>query len=86
MGVPQPALSTNMDAHTNVESLSFSLDTEQKTLPIRFDPGTDHQGPPPDPASRHQPAEPPARRSAVAGQAHRVRQGQRQAVADPRPC
>jgi len=24
--VPQPALSTNMDAHTNVESMSFSLD------------------------------------------------------------
>lgn len=34
LGVPQPALSTNMDAHTNVESLTFSLDTEQKTLPV----------------------------------------------------
>lgn len=36
VGVPQPALSTNMDAHTNVESLSFSLDTEQKKLPVTF--------------------------------------------------
>jgi len=34
LGVPQPALSTNMDAHTNVESLSFSLDTEEKTMPV----------------------------------------------------
>lgn len=34
VGVPQPALTTNMDAHTNVESLSFTLDTEQKTLPV----------------------------------------------------
>jgi hypothetical protein len=35
-GVPQPALSTNLDAHTNVESLSFSLDTEKKKLPVTF--------------------------------------------------
>jgi hypothetical protein len=34
LGVPQPALSTNMDAHTNVESLSLSLDTEEKTMPV----------------------------------------------------
>lgn len=36
VGVPQKALSINMDAHTNVESLSFDLDTEDKTLPITF--------------------------------------------------
>jgi hypothetical protein len=36
LGVPQPALNTNMDAHTNVESLSFSFDTEHATLPIVF--------------------------------------------------
>jgi hypothetical protein len=35
-GIPQPALSTNMDAHTNVESLSFTYETAQKTLPIVF--------------------------------------------------
>lgn len=32
--VPQPALNVNMDAHTNVESLSFSLDGLSKTLEI----------------------------------------------------
>ena len=36
VGVPQPALNINMDAHTNVESLSFRLDGESKTLPVVF--------------------------------------------------
>jgi hypothetical protein len=36
IGVPQPALSVNMDAHTNVESLSFSYDGLSKTLYIMF--------------------------------------------------
>ena len=36
VGIPQKALSINMDAHTNVESLSFDLDTEEKTLPVTF--------------------------------------------------
>jgi hypothetical protein len=35
-GVPQPALNVNMDAHTNVESLSFSFDGLSSTLPIVF--------------------------------------------------
>jgi hypothetical protein len=40
--VPQPALNVNMDAHTNVESLSFSLDGLAKKIEIFtiFDPGT----------------------------------------------
>ncbi|MEW6734489.1 MAG: hypothetical protein AB1489_24405 [Acidobacteriota bacterium] len=36
VGVPQPALNINMDAHTNVESLNFNFDNESKTLPILF--------------------------------------------------
>jgi hypothetical protein len=36
VGVPQPALNTNMDAHTNVEALSFKLDLEQTVMPIVF--------------------------------------------------
>ena len=36
VGIPQPALSVNMDAETNVESLSFSYDGLSKTLPILF--------------------------------------------------
>ena len=36
VGVPQPALNTNMDAHTNVESLRFNFDKERKKLPVVF--------------------------------------------------
>lgn len=31
---PQPALNTNMDAHTNVESLSFAMQNEEYRLPV----------------------------------------------------
>jgi hypothetical protein len=34
VGLPQPALNTNMDAETNVESIDFSFDAEDPTLPI----------------------------------------------------
>jgi hypothetical protein len=36
VGVPQPALNTNLDAATNVESLSFEYDAQHATLPIVF--------------------------------------------------
>jgi len=36
VGEPQPALTTNMDAMTNVEELSFNFDKERKTIPIVF--------------------------------------------------
>lgn len=36
IGVPQPALNVNMDAHTNVESLNFTYDGLSKTLYIMF--------------------------------------------------
>lgn len=36
VGVPQPALTINMDAQTNVESLSFTLDGMSKTLYILY--------------------------------------------------
>jgi len=35
-GVPQPALNTNMDAHTNVESINFSFNSEEKKLPMVY--------------------------------------------------
>jgi hypothetical protein len=40
--IPQPALNVNMDAHTNVESLSFSLDGTAKKIIVYtiFDPVT----------------------------------------------
>ncbi|HMD20628.1 MAG TPA: hypothetical protein VKH40_09910, partial [Alloacidobacterium sp.] len=34
VGVPQPALNTDMDAQTNVEALSFSYNSESAQLPI----------------------------------------------------
>lgn len=36
IGVPQPALNINMDAHTNVESLQFTFDKERKKMPVIF--------------------------------------------------
>lgn len=36
VGIPQPALNVNMDAHTNVESLSFTFNGASKVMPIVF--------------------------------------------------
>ena len=36
IGEPQPALSVNMDAITNVEQLGFTFDKEKKTMPIVY--------------------------------------------------
>jgi hypothetical protein len=36
IGVPQPALNIDMDAHTNVESLSFNFNSADTTLPVVF--------------------------------------------------
>ncbi|MCH7719891.1 MAG: hypothetical protein IH988_02720 [Planctomycetes bacterium] len=36
VGAPQPALNLDMDAHTNVESLSFNFDSEERKLPVVF--------------------------------------------------
>lgn len=36
IGAPQPALSVNMDALTNVEQLNFNFDKERKTMPIVY--------------------------------------------------
>jgi hypothetical protein len=36
IGMTQPALNINMDAHTNIESLSFNFNSESKTRPIAY--------------------------------------------------
>jgi hypothetical protein len=36
VGIPQPALNINMDAHTNVESLSFTFDNHKNAIPTVF--------------------------------------------------
>ncbi|MET1027869.1 MAG: hypothetical protein ABWY00_11920 [Dongiaceae bacterium] len=36
VGAPQPALNIDMDAHTNVDSISFRYDKEAKEMPVIF--------------------------------------------------
>jgi hypothetical protein len=36
IGVPQPALNTAMGAHTNVESITFSINHRDKAMPVVF--------------------------------------------------
>lgn len=36
IGIPQPALNIDMDAHTNVESLSFKFDNQKNKIPTVF--------------------------------------------------
>lgn len=36
VGAPQPALNLDMDAHTNVESMSFAFDNEKSKTPVAF--------------------------------------------------
>jgi hypothetical protein len=36
IGVPQKALNVDMDAHTNVENLSFSIDVDKAKVPIAY--------------------------------------------------
>jgi hypothetical protein len=36
IGIPQTVLNINMDAHTNVETLSFNYNSESKTQPVVF--------------------------------------------------
>jgi hypothetical protein len=36
VGIPQPALNVDMDAHTNVQSLSFTFDNTQNAIPTLF--------------------------------------------------
>ncbi|MEO6672194.1 MAG: hypothetical protein ABIN93_02080 [Ginsengibacter sp.] len=36
VGIPQPALNINMDAHSNIEALNFSFNGANKTMPVVF--------------------------------------------------
>lgn len=59
IGVPQPALNTGLDAHTNVESLTFNISHKDKAMPIVFiqDPLT--KAPIPIPIPDVNPLQPP---------------------------
>ncbi|WP_326538118.1 hypothetical protein [Pseudorhodoferax sp.] len=59
LGVPQPALNVDMDALTNVESLSFSFDPEKGVLPIVFIQNQLTRAPIPIPIPNLNPLQPP---------------------------
>jgi len=59
VGVPQPALNVDMDARTNVESLSFSFDPEKGVLPVVFIQNQLTRVPIPIPIPNLNPLQPP---------------------------
>jgi hypothetical protein len=59
IGVPQPALNLDMDAFTNVESLSFNFNTADTTLPIVFIQNQLTKIPIPLPIPKLNPLQPP---------------------------
>ena len=59
VGPPQPALNTDMDAHTNVESLSFSFDKDAKEMPVVFIQNQATKAPIPIPIPAITPLNPP---------------------------
>lgn len=59
VGDPQPALNVDMDAHTNVESLSFSINTQAAKLPIIFISQQETHVPIPIPVPDFSPLNPP---------------------------
>ena len=58
-GAPQPALTTNMDALTNVEDISFNFDKERKVMPIVFFQEANSKAPIPVPIPDITPMSPP---------------------------
>ncbi|HEV2805965.1 MAG TPA: hypothetical protein VGW57_13665 [Chthoniobacterales bacterium] len=59
VGPPQPALNLDMDAHTNVESLTFSCQTSESVLPIVFIQNALTKAPIPIPIPKINPLQPP---------------------------
>lgn len=59
VGSPQPALTANMDALTNVEQLSFNFDKEKKKMPIVFFQESVSKAPIPVPIPDITPLNPP---------------------------
>ena len=59
IGIPQPALNINMDAHTNVESLNFNFDSTKGVLPVVFIQNQLTRAPIPIPIPNINPLQPP---------------------------
>jgi hypothetical protein len=59
VGIPQPALNINMDSHTNVESLNFTFNGANKSMPIVFIQNEETRAPIPIPIPDISPFNPP---------------------------
>jgi hypothetical protein len=59
VGIPQPALNINMDAHTNVEALSFTFNGANKVMPVIFIQNEQTRVPIPIPIPDISPLNPP---------------------------
>ncbi len=59
IGVPQPALSLDFDAHRNVESLSFNFTTDRAETPVAFIQNQETRIPLPIPIPALNPLQPP---------------------------
>ena len=59
VGIPQPALNTNMDTHTNVESLNFSFKGDSKSIPVVYIQNQQTRAPIPIPIPDISPLNPP---------------------------
>jgi hypothetical protein len=59
VGVPQPALNIDMDAHTNVESMDFSFEPTKGVLPIVYIQNQATRAPIPIPIPNLNPLQPP---------------------------
>lgn len=59
VGIPQPALTINMDAHSNTESLNFSFNGANKSMPIVFIQNEETRAPIPIPIPDISPLNPP---------------------------
>ncbi len=58
-GLPQPALNSDMDAHTNVEDISFSFNSERTTIPVLMIHNKETKVPIPIPLPSSNPLSPP---------------------------
>jgi hypothetical protein len=59
VGIPQPALNINMDAFTNVETLTFNFDSQSRTLPVVLIQNAETKIPIPIPIPDISPLNPP---------------------------
>lgn len=59
VGIPQPALNVDMDAHTNVESMNFNFDSTKGVLPVVYVQNQQTRVPIPIPIPKLNPLQPP---------------------------